>query len=103
MNQLHLTSPRKSSTFENIMIGIAKLIAYALLAYGIYLVVKFFSNLNKGSRPVPPRNKPSGLMVKDDICNTYLPRENAIKEIQEGKEYYFCSETCRQKYLQEKS
>ena len=27
-------------------------------------------------------------MVKDDFCNTYLPKENAIREVYEGKEYY---------------
>jgi YHS domain-containing protein len=40
-------------------------------------------------------------MVKDEMCNTYLPQEDAIKEIYEGKEYYFCSKECKKKYLEQ--
>lgn len=40
-------------------------------------------------------------MVKDEMCNTYLPQEDAIKEIYEGKEYYFCSKECKQKFLEQ--
>ncbi len=41
-------------------------------------------------------------MIKDDFCNTYLPKENAIREVYERKEYYFCSSECRQKFLEQK-
>jgi YHS domain-containing protein len=40
-------------------------------------------------------------MVKDEMCNTYLPQEDAIKEIYEGKEYYLCSKECQQKFLEQ--
>lgn len=39
-------------------------------------------------------------MVKDEMCNTYLPEEDAIKEKYNGKMHYFCSEECRKKFLQ---
>ena len=42
------------------------------------------------------------MMVKDEICNTYLPQEDAIKELKEGKEYFFCSKECHQKFLESK-
>jgi len=41
-------------------------------------------------------------MIKDEICNTYLPKEDAVKEIHEGKEYFFCSQECRRKFLESK-
>jgi len=41
-------------------------------------------------------------MVKDETCNTYLPREEAILEHADGKDYYFCSQECRQKFLGQK-
>jgi YHS domain-containing protein len=41
-------------------------------------------------------------MVKDEFCNTYLPKEDAIREVNKGKEYYFCSQKCRQKFLEQK-
>ena len=39
-------------------------------------------------------------MVKDEICDVYLPKDEAIKTIYQGKEYYFCSEKCKQKFLE---
>jgi YHS domain-containing protein len=41
-------------------------------------------------------------MVKDEVCNTYLPKEDAIRENIGGKEYFFCSKECRQKFLEQK-
>jgi YHS domain-containing protein len=41
-------------------------------------------------------------MVKDEVCNTYLPREDAIREVIKGEEHFFCSNDCRQKFLEAK-
>ena len=85
--------------------GLIKIIFYAFFAYIIYQIIRFFQAINRRSKmSSPPRSKnPSGMMVKDEVCNTYLPKEDAIKEIQEGKEYYFCSRECRRKFLERKS
>ncbi|MGB8951458.1 MAG: YHS domain-containing protein [Candidatus Aminicenantales bacterium] len=78
-----------------------KLIFYFLLAYLIYQVIRFFQSLSRRSpRPQNPRPRLSGMMVKDQICNTYLPKEEAIREVFDGKEYFFCSKECRQKFLE---
>ncbi len=77
-----------------------RLILYGLLAYGAYMIIRFFSKLTQSGKSPSPQQKTSGVMVKDITCNTYLPKDDAIKELQEGKEYFFCSETCRQKFLQ---
>lgn len=82
--------------------GFLKIVFYALLIYAVYLVYRFFRALGKSQKPPKTANRPSGLMVKDEVCNTYLPKEHAIKEIYEGKEYYFCSKECRQKFLEQK-
>jgi len=76
---------------------------YALLFFVIYKIARFFSSLNKRISSSHPKQKASGKMVHDNICNTYLPIEDAIKEIHNGNEYFFCSETCRQKFLQNKN
>jgi len=80
--------------------SLVKLILYSLLAYGFYMIIRFFSSLSKSVKTPSPQQKTSGVMVKDESCNTYLPREDAIKELHEGKEYFFCSDTCRQKFLE---
>jgi YHS domain-containing protein len=41
-------------------------------------------------------------MVKDEMCNTYIPEENALKEKLDGQEYYFCSKECREKFLEQR-
>jgi hypothetical protein len=36
-------------------------------------------------------------LVRDRICNTYVPRTRALAEVIEGREEHFCSEACRDK------
>jgi YHS domain-containing protein len=80
--------------------GFLRIIFYALLAYIVYKFIRLYQILSQ-KRSSPPKSKQSsGLMVKDEICNTYLPKEDAIKELKEGKEYFFCSKECRQKFLE---
>jgi YHS domain-containing protein len=42
------------------------------------------------------------MMVKDEVCSTYLPQEDAIKEKIDGGMHYFCSKNCRDKFLEER-
>lgn len=88
--------------FKITMLGFFRIIFYALLAYIVYKSIRLFQNLSQKSHSPPKSKQTSGLMVKDPICNTYLPQEDAMKEIMEGKEYFFCSKECRQKFLESK-
>ncbi len=80
--------------------GFLRIILYGLLAYILYKFIRFYQKLSQKSNSPRQANKSSGHMVKDEICNTYLPQEDTIKEIHEGKEYFFCSQECRQKFLE---
>ncbi len=40
-------------------------------------------------------------MVQDPACKVYLPRGQGIELKKDGQEYYFCSEECKNKFLQE--
>jgi uncharacterized protein len=82
--------------------GFLRIILYGLLAYIIYKSIRLYQKLSQKSNSPRQASKSSRQMVKDEICNTYLPQEDAIKEIHEGKEYYFCSRECRQKFLESK-
>jgi YHS domain-containing protein len=82
--------------------GFLRIVLYALLAYIIYKFIRVYQNLSKRSKTSRQPKQISGVMVKDEVCNTYLPKEDAIREIMEGKEYFFCSKDCRQKFLEEK-
>ena len=41
-----------------------------------------------------------GKMVRDRICNTFLPRGRALSLHQDGQEHFFCSESCRSAFLE---
>jgi YHS domain-containing protein len=81
-----------------------RLIYYAIVAYLVYLVIRFFQNLGRAFRSTPPPSKPrlSGTMVKDETCGTYVPKEEALREVVDGEERFFCSKDCRQKFLEER-
>jgi len=84
------------------MVGLLRFVAYALLAYIVYLLYRFFKTVNKGSQRPRTIKSQSGVMVKDEACNTYLPKEEAIKISFEGRDYFFCSRECKQKFLDSK-
>ncbi len=79
-----------------------KFIFYCLLAYLAYRLIAFWQRLRRpeaGSPPASPAR--SGNMVKDEVCQTYLPRESALRETIDGEERFFCSPECRRKGLEE--
>lgn len=84
------------------MQGFIRLLFSILVVYVFYKVIKFFQALGNQRQPRRQPRRPSSLMVKDEMCNTYLPKEESIREIHEGREHFFCSAACRQKFLEAK-
>jgi len=76
-----------------------RLLYWLMLAYLAWAVYKFIVGLGRKRQTPKPPQRLSGTMVKDEACNTYIPKEEAIREIIEGKEYFFCSKDCRRKFL----
>ena len=42
-------------------------------------------------------------MVRDPVCQLYLPRTEAIRRTVQGREYFFCSPGCFDKFLVRRS
>ncbi len=87
------------------MIMIAAFFRFLFIVFVLYLifiVVRFFQSIGKAISPPPNRKSIQGTMVKDECCNTYIPKEEAIREIRNGTEYFFCSKTCRDAFLEKK-
>ena len=40
-----------------------------------------------------------GDLVRDRVCNTFLPRESALRAMVSGREEHFCSAACRDRAL----
>lgn len=85
---------------QGVIAGFFRIIFYLFIAYLVYLVLRFlFPARRKAQRNRPPRQL-SGIMVKDEMCNTYLPEENALREKLDGRVHYFCSKECRERFLE---
>jgi YHS domain-containing protein len=42
-------------------------------------------------------------LMEDPVCHTYVPLSQAYKKEISGKDYYFCSKQCSDKYTLEKN
>lgn len=76
-----------------------RFILFALVAYVAFLALRIYLGL-KRRRPQKRTQAPrevQGVMVKDEICGTYIPRDEALREVRDGVEHFFCSEECRRK------
>jgi uncharacterized protein len=77
--------------------GLFRLFFIVVVLYIAYFLFRVYRSLTRaGTKPSPPP-RIEGEMVKDDVCNTYIPREEAIREVRDGREVFFCSEECRRK------
>lgn len=53
------------------------------------------------SRPQGPRaDSDTSRMVRDRVCNTFLPEARALRSQQDGESHFFCSPACRAKFLE---
>ncbi len=80
-------------------VGLFKFLLFIFVVYVAYLFVRIY---RAAAQIKKPRNRPAqvqGVMVRDAVCNTYVPKEEALCEVRDGVEHYFCSEECRRKFL----
>jgi uncharacterized protein len=90
------------SYIRKMMVGLFRFFLYAIFAYVIYVFLRFLFSPQRPSRPRRSRPQLSGIMVKDEVCNTYLPKDEAILERTDGEDHYFCSQDCRKKFLEQR-
>ncbi len=79
--------------------GAFRLLIWAGLAYVCYRVVK---GVFASSERLDHRN--DGVideMVQDPQCKTYVPRRGAERRVVGGREYFFCSKECADKFEEE--
>jgi hypothetical protein len=78
------------------------LIALLVVRFLMRSVGAFFGRRRRGT--VPPAPPPAGQvaageLVRDRVCNTFLPRERALSITIGGREEHFCSAACRDRAL----
>jgi YHS domain-containing protein len=61
-------------------------------------VVRFFAagnEVRRRSERTGTRPRAAEDLVRDPVCNTYVPRSRALTAVIEGRPEHFCSEACR--------
>jgi YHS domain-containing protein len=70
------------------------------------MVLKYLlSNYKNASFRNAPRNTSRYIdeMVKDPVCEVYIPKRNAVAATFSGEEHFFCSRECMLKFKEKKS
>ena len=80
-----------------------------LLIYLGYRMVKGIMAPGPGRPPTGPDERTGedfapidDIMVKDPYCDTYFPKRNGVKAVVEGETHFFCSDKCRDAYLEQR-
>ena len=77
------------------------IIRILFFAFIIWLIRHFLITIRdfKRTRPVKKPLEETGIMVKDPVCGIYLDQKLAVRFDERDMSVYFCSETCKSKYL----
>lgn len=77
-----------------------------LAVLGLLLYLFFYEPSKKGTHKKTSHSSSSSQdpkpLVKDPVCNVYLPEDEAIKYRWRGEIYYFCSEDCKKRFIDER-
>ncbi len=78
-----------------------------ILAILLYIAWRLIRNLirkkiedeaEKKQKKKAAGTKVEDILVEDPVCHTLIPKHQAIRLRQKGKTYYFCSDTCCDKF-----
>jgi len=72
-------------------------IIYAIVK--IRKVLKRLSESKKQNFPGMANTRIDDVMIKDPLCGVYFPKREGHHLKYDGKDLYFCSSTCREKFV----
>lgn len=77
------------------------LIFIAVIYFASRYVKSFFKTSDTGESAIKdnPMVKIDDVMLKDPVCNVYFPKKDGVHIKVKGRDLYFCSPECRDKYL----
>ncbi len=80
----------------------SRILAGLIIGYLIYWVVKKVAiSLGVWPQSAPPPDAEStepDVLVQDPMCQTFIPRKEALTMEKDGKVYFFCSEGCLKRF-----
>lgn len=69
------------------------LLRVLFILFVVRLIGRSLAALLRGT--AEPARVAGGALVRDRVCNTFLPREHALTALVDGREEHFCSAACR--------
>lgn len=79
-----------------------RLLIYLILAYLAYRVIRTWLGQSSRQRVHKTDATPlqaDDVMIQDPQCGTYFARRDGVSLTHEGRTLYFCSESCKEKFL----
>jgi hypothetical protein len=69
---------------------------FVLIVLVVRLLGRGLSGLFRSSQRPQAGEKPAAVdLVRDRVCNTFVPRDRAVHAMIAGRQEHFCSEACR--------
>jgi hypothetical protein len=81
------------------VIVIVTVVRFLIALFLVRIGLRFVAGLIQGLREPRPAGPLGVEMVRDRVCNTFLPRERAVTALVGGREMHFCSAACRDRAL----
>jgi hypothetical protein len=73
---------------------VVNLVRIVIVLLAVRFVLRFIAAVVQGYRGAPRREAATD-MVRDRVCDTFLPRSRALVAVVDGREQHFCSVQCR--------
>jgi YHS domain-containing protein len=83
---------------------IVRLVILGVLFYFAWVLIKGITGVTKKSleerrqKKAEPDAQVEDVLVEDPVCHTLIPKNQAIRLRKDGETYYFCSDTCCDKF-----
>jgi len=85
--------------------GLIRVVEFLLVILIVRIVLRglagMFAAAAPARRQAPPSSPPRVIedLVRDPVCNTFVPRSRALAARVDGRETLFCSAACRDRAL----
>ena len=73
---------------------VVNLVRIVIVLLAVRFVLRFLAAVVQGYQGAPRREAATD-MVRDRVCDTFLPRSRALVAVVDGREQHFCSVECR--------
>ncbi len=83
-----------------------RLLIYFILGVLVFRLAKNWLGGNAAGRQKvrqQPADQVDDVMIKDPFCGTYFPKREGVHQHINGDEVFFCSEKCRNGYVDQKT